>query len=174
MPDQPSWIKRVPQILEQLKAPPAHPFLDRAAIEALFGLKRRQAIELLHRFGGYQVGKTFLVPREAVAAFLGHPERWSAAAAERGRFERVLGALGDARQQLAFRRILIPARKETFRLECSGLPAGIALEPRKLTVEFETPAELLQKLFALAQALGNDYESFERSWLAAQSTGSEL
>ena len=37
-----------------------------AAINArAFGVRRRQAIYLLGRFGGYQVGRTFVVPREA-------------------------------------------------------------------------------------------------------------
>jgi hypothetical protein len=37
--------------------------VDRAVIEQIFGLKRRQAIELLHQFGGYQAGRTFLLDR---------------------------------------------------------------------------------------------------------------
>jgi hypothetical protein len=162
VPDQPSWIERVPEILATLESSGALPFLDRPAVEVLFGLRRRQAIELLHRVGGYQVGKTFLAPREAVVHFLRDPQRWSASAAERGRFERVRSVLGAARQELDRRRIAIPARAEILRLELSGLPAGIRLEPGKLTVDFGTPAELLEKLFALAQAVGNDYETFER------------
>jgi hypothetical protein len=171
MPDQPSWIDRVPEILETLESPGAPPFLDRPTVEMLFGLRRRQAIALLRRFGGYQVGKTFLAPRPAVAGFLRDPDRWRAAAHERGRFEGVRRALGEARQELALRRIAIPARAETFGLEFSGLPAGIGFEPGQLTVAFANPAELLEKLFALAQALGNDYDTFERSWMASQPVG---
>ena len=51
----------LPRIIEQFRQLPV---LDRAAIEKLFGLKHRQAIQLLHRFGGYQVGRTFLVDRQ--------------------------------------------------------------------------------------------------------------
>jgi hypothetical protein len=171
VPDQPSWIGRVAKILEILASPGAPPFLDRPAVEMLFGLRRRQAIQLLRRFGGYQVGKTFLAPQEAVVQFLRDPKRWSAADDERRRFERVRSALGDAREELGLRRISVPARPETLRLELSGLPAGIEFQPGKLTVVFESPAQLLERLFALAQALGNDYDSFERSWTAAQSTG---
>jgi len=171
MPDQPSWIDRVPEILKTLESGGSPPFLDRPAVEALFGVRRRQAIELLRRFGGYQVGKTFLAPREAVAGFLRHPQRWAAAAEERGRFERVRDALGEARQELDQRRIAIPTCEAMFRVELGGLPAGIVLEAGKLTVAFATPAELLEKLFALSQALGNDYDTFERSWSAANSRG---
>lgn len=170
MPDQPSWIQRVPEILAKLSAFET-PFLDRPAIEALFGLRRRQAIHLLGRLGGYQVGKTYLVPREAVGEFLKDPDRWSASAGERGRFERVQRALGEARQESALRQIAIPAQTETLRIEFSGLPPGIRFEPGSLVVAFESPAELLSKLFALAQALGNDYDTFERSWIVAQQGG---
>jgi hypothetical protein len=164
MPDQPSWIERVPEILKKLNSYDL-PFLDRPAVEVLFGLRRRQAIQLLRRLGGYQVGKTFLVPREAAIRFL--RERRSAAADEKGRFERVASALGQARQELQQHRISIPASTETCRLDFSGLPAGIRLETGQLTIQFATPVDLLQKLFALSQALTNDYHTFEQSWIDA-------
>ena len=53
----------LPRIIEELRRLPV-PVLDRAVIEKLFGLKRRQAIQLLHRFGGYQAGRIFLVDRQ--------------------------------------------------------------------------------------------------------------
>jgi hypothetical protein len=171
MPDKPAWIEYVPEILETLEAPGAPPFLDRPAIELFFGVRRRQAIYLLRRFGGYKVGKAFLVPREAVIRFLRDPERWSAAVNEKGRFERVAVALGEARGELQQRRIPIPAKKETFEMEFAGLPPGIRLEPNQLIIEFQAPGELLEKLFALAQAFANDYQTFEQSWVAASQTG---
>ena len=167
MPDQPTWIESVPEILETLEAPGTPPFLDRPTIEVLFGVRRRQAIQLLGRFGGYKVGRAFLVPREAVVGFLREPQRWRAAAEEKGRFERVANALGEARSELQQRRIPIPAQTETRQMEFAGLPPGIRLEPAQLTIQFQTPVELLEKLFALSQALTNDYETFERSWIAA-------
>jgi hypothetical protein len=170
MPDQPSWIHKVPQILAKVTSLDA-PLLDRPAIESLFGLRRRQAIALLHRLGGYQVGKTFLVSRDSLLEFLRDPGRQSASAGERGRFERVRVALGEARQESALRQIAIPAQPETLQMELAGLPAGIRLEPGQLTVAYATPADLFQKLFVLSQALGNDFDAFERSWLAAQPAG---
>jgi hypothetical protein len=44
----------------------------------------------------------------------------------------------------------------------ASLPAGVRLEPGRLTVEFEQPQEALEKLLALAMALSNDFEEFER------------
>jgi hypothetical protein len=167
MPDQPSWIEHVPKILEVLECPGAPPFLDRPSVERLFGVRRRQAIQLLGRLGGYQVGKTFLVPREAVVDFLRAPKRRLASDLEKGRFERVANTLGQARQDLHQRRVPIAIPAETLRLEISGLPEGIHLETGQLTVCFDKPIDLLQKLFALSQALANDFETFERSCLSA-------
>ena len=51
MPAKPLWLLHVPEIVSQLESFNV-PVLDRAMIERLFGLGRRRAIELLHRFGG--------------------------------------------------------------------------------------------------------------------------
>jgi len=163
MPDQPSWIEHIPKILHTLESPGAPPFLDRPAVESLFGIRRRQAILLLRRFGGYQVGKTLLVPREAVVGFLRDPRRKTAADVEKGRFERVSNALGAAQRGLHQRRIAIPVSPQASSPEIAGLPEGIRLEPGCLTVHFEKPLELLQKLFSLSQTLAHDFETFERS-----------
>ncbi len=166
MPDQPSWIQAVPAILGALEQPAAPVFLDRAAVESLFGLRRRQAIHLLGRMGGYQAGKAFLVPREAVIRFLRNPRRLTAADHERGRFERVRAALGRSREDFGQRRISIPAPppQHGAGLALANLPDGVRLEARRLTVEFATPVELIQKLFALSHALTTDYETFEQSF----------
>lgn len=55
MPAKPRWWLRIPEILPAIENLDA-PWLDRAAIEQVFGLRRRRAIELLHVFGGFQVG----------------------------------------------------------------------------------------------------------------------
>ena len=41
------------------------------------------------------------------------------------------------------------------------LPAGVRLSPGELRIQSESAEELLTKLFALAQAIANDYEAFE-------------
>ena len=57
MPAKPAWLLKIPEIVTMLESFGV-PVVDRAIIERLFGLRRRQAIELLHRLGGYQTGKT--------------------------------------------------------------------------------------------------------------------
>jgi hypothetical protein len=52
-------VLRVNDILTDLSRPEltSLPFLSRAAIEKLFGLKRRQAIQIMHAVGGFQIRK---------------------------------------------------------------------------------------------------------------------
>jgi hypothetical protein len=166
MPDQPGWIDKVNKITEKVEASAA-PVFDRAAIEELFGVRRRQAIVLMHRMGGYQAGKTFLVDRKALLRFLRDPLREVCAEVETRRFSSVLETLGRAKEELHLRRVPVPATARVFKVEFSGLPEGIDFEPGELRIRFEHPHELLEKLFALSQALANDYETFERAWAKA-------
>jgi hypothetical protein len=167
MPDQPSWIDRLPDITRSLEAPDAPPFLDRPSIERLFGLRRRQSIALMHRLGGYQVGKTFLVDRQTLVEFLADPLRRHGADVEARRFRTVGERLARAREERHFRRISIPATPPVFQINLDSLPAGIDIGHRELTVHFDHPRDLLEKLFALSQALANQYESFEAAWESA-------
>ena len=69
MPTKSEWLLRLPEIraeLEDLEVP----VVDRAGIERIFGLKRRRAIGLMHQFGGYQTGRTFLVERQGLLRIL--------------------------------------------------------------------------------------------------------
>jgi hypothetical protein len=60
---KPCWWNRIPEICAALSASEC-PVIDRSAVETLFGLRRRQAINVLIRFGAYQLGRTFLIDRE--------------------------------------------------------------------------------------------------------------
>ena len=47
------------------------------------------------------------------------------------------------------------------RVHLSGLPAGVSVEPGRIEVRFSGAKDAVGRLFALAQALTNDYERFE-------------
>jgi len=49
---------------------------------------------------------------------------------------------------------MAPARIVNQQFE--NLPAGLRLEPGRITVEFDHPQQALEKLLALAMAIGND------------------
>jgi hypothetical protein len=161
MPAQPLWLERLPEISAQVAAADAPLWWDRAAIEKLFGLQRRRAISLLQQMGAASVGKNLAIERSALRRFLEQPRRQDAYQEEQARTARVATRLQQLRHEQHARQVSIPLPAAAERLAFAGLPAGIDLQRRQLTIAFDTPAELLERLVALAQALMNDYETFE-------------
>ena len=56
-------------------------------------------------------------------------------------------------------RVAVPREAREARL--SGLPDGVSVEPGRIEVRFSGAQDAVGRLFALAQALTNDYEQFE-------------
>lgn len=132
------------------------PVVDRAGLETLLHVSRRAAIRLMHRFGGYQAGRTFLIAREDLARQLeairdGDNYQW-----ESRRRERLDRALQ--------KRIVIQVTSGVKDRTLLNLPSGVELERRKLEIRFESTEELLRRLFEFSQAISGDYESF-CSWI---------
>ena len=75
MPRSPQWFHQLASALAQLQTFPA-PVVDRASLEKLLKVSRRSAIRLLHAFGGYQAGRTFLIRREDLIAALERVQSW--------------------------------------------------------------------------------------------------
>lgn len=161
MPNHPTWLERVPDMLGKLRSEKTPPILDRQAIEVLFGLRRRQAITLLHRFAGYKVGRTFVVPREAVIEFLQRVLTSGTIEEAAAKKTSVIEFLGQARHALQLPSIPLPPATKMSGVTLDGLPPGIRLLPGELTIQFHGATDLLQKLFSLSQALANDFETLE-------------
>ena len=163
MPNKPSWLLRVNEILEDLGGAEmaAHPFLTRGAVEKLFGLKRRQAIELMHSVGGYQIGKTLVVGRPGLAAWLRRASVGEQVWWEQARHTRVEQALEAVRQEREARkqRTIVPLT--TLELKLEGIPSTVTLRPGELRIQFSGADDLFRQLFELAQAMKNDYERFK-------------
>jgi hypothetical protein len=160
MPPNPQWLLRLPQIVEELAALD-RPVLDRATIERVFRLKRRRAIELMHRFQGYQAGRTFLLDRLQLLGQLQRLLESPEFLGEVHRKERLTEALEKIRKQRRAARVELPVAADVLKRKMRDLPPGINLRPGLLEVDFQTPEELLAKLFELAQAISNDYEAFQ-------------
>src|SRR5579883_124371 len=159
MPAKPSWLLRVPEILAELE-PLAVPFLDRPTVERLFRVRRR-ANQLMARFGGFQIGRTFLVDRQQLAGWLRAVASGREFELEERRRSRVLESLEAARKIQAARRVRIAAAAEVRDLEMARLPGGIHLQPGELRIEFAGAEDLLRRLLELSQAIMNDYARFQ-------------
>jgi hypothetical protein len=75
MPIKKTWLLRLPEIRAELTAMEV-PVVDRAVFERVFGVRRRRAIQLLHHFGGFQAGRTFLVDRLTSSGVTLKPASW--------------------------------------------------------------------------------------------------
>ena len=166
MPPQPLWLLHVPRIIEQLRRLEV-PVLDRAVIEKLFGLKRRQAIQLLHRFGGYQAGRTFLVDRQELVEQLEAIRDGETFRYEQRR--RLVAELESVRKYLQAAAVKIPLRPQA-RYQIATLPPDVDLQPGRLRVEFDGVEALLAKLFELAHSAANDFERFRNAVESAQNS----
>jgi len=125
-----------------------------------FGLRRRRAIELLHRFGGYQAGRTFLVERRVL---IDHLQRLAAGEEfriEHRRKERLSQVVDQFRRYQAGARIKIPAPPNGFSLKVAGLSVGVVLQPGHLHIEFSDTEDLLTKLYELSQTASHDFDRF--------------
>jgi hypothetical protein len=169
MPATPAWHGRIPAIrdtLDQLEAP----LLDRAAIETLFGLGRRQAIRLLATVGGHQAGKTFLVTREALLEYLDALAVRRPVATEIARRSRVRDALLALEAEA---RASVPSTQQEKALAMpvaappqrgrESWPEGVSLGgPGELLIRFTNAEELLGRIFALTEDAATDFEGFMR------------
>jgi hypothetical protein len=158
---QVSWLRRIPSMLETLKKTTT-PFLDRAAVQSLFRLQRRQAGYLMKKLGPaeYLVGKAFLVRRHNVITFLEARRKEKPYKAEALRQRNLREALDEARREQKARSVRFKIAPEAPRT-MAGLPDQVRLAPGELRVTFATTEELLQLLYDLSRAIAHDFPTFQ-------------
>ena len=126
MPAKPAWLLHLSEIIEQLEVFDV-PVVDRAIVERVFGLRRRRAIELLHRFGGYQAGRTFLIDRRLLIGHLRCLIEGEDFEREKCRKERLAGTIDQLQRYRAAAQVKIPAAREDDR-RMASLSSGIVLK----------------------------------------------
>jgi hypothetical protein len=163
MPRLPLWYCRVPEILRQLKTSGMPPVLDRPAIEALFAVRRRQAIRLLGAANGYQIGKTFIVDRQALIDYLESLEKSGAAPEARARKRRVALAIHEVANYAEAQRVQVRIRPDALQRRPDDLRTPIDLvAPGKLQISFQGAEDLLAQIVELAAAAANDFTTFRK------------
>jgi hypothetical protein len=156
MPAKPQWILQIPGILEQLRA--LHvPVVDRAVCERIFGVRRRQAVKLMHQFGGYRSGNAVLVDRADLVIQLEAIEAGSEVKHERRRKARLAEKIEDLHRYRAAAAVRIPV----LHVAAGDLPEGVTFTGGRMSVEFSGVEDLLSKLYALAQRAALEFESFK-------------
>jgi hypothetical protein len=137
--------------------------IDRAAIEMLFRVRRRRAIELLGCFGGYKSGKTFFIDRSRLIERLEQIAAGAPFIAERARRERLSAELERVQRLAPARKVRIHTAPDVRERVMRDLPAGIHLKPGELRIEFFGAEDLLRHLFELSQAMANGFGRFQEA-----------
>jgi hypothetical protein len=160
MPDKPTWSGQLEEIAEQLRRLPDR-WIDRATLEETLRVGRRRAQQILAPCIERQIGPNGLADRETVIAHLRRLTAGDTASYEHQRRRRLAERLEALhRERLAAVMIEAPATITTQ--EMQNLPEGVAVGPGEISVRFRTTQEALEKLLALAMAIGNDPLLFER------------
>ena len=156
MPATPRWLLAIHDAIRQLDALDRE-VLTRGDVEQLFGVSRARSATLMQTFGAALTGNQRTLPRTQLLRQLRQHRARAAFRGEATRRDRVVTAIRQAR--LTGIRVAVPS--EALEARLSGLPAGVSVEPGRIEVRFSGAQEAVARLYALAQALTNDYERFE-------------
>ena len=104
-----------------------------------------------------------MADREELIAHLKRLAAGEEAHYEKRRRQRLAKVLDGLRKSaMAQPKVLVEAPMTMLNQEFAHLPAGVSVSPGAISITFSSPNEALQRLLALAMAIGNDFTQFER------------
>lgn len=162
MPDKPIWYGRLDEVIGELRALP-WPWVDREALQSLLQVGPRRAQQIMRPCVTRQIGANGVAERNELIAHLKRLAAGDEAKYERRRRQRLAQSLEELRQAaLTHPKVLVEAPTSLLSQRFVNLPAGVSVAPGSIRISFSSPAEALQRLLALAIAIGNDFSDFER------------
>ena len=162
MPHQPYWLVRLPIIIQVLTQSD-DPVLDRRAVEDLFRVGKRQALNLIHRFGGgFHCGGALQLDREGLLAQLQQLVSGNEFSVAMNRRRNLVETLRQLRQQQIKEKYLNGAVEPPQWSMLPDLPEGVDLQVGTITVQFSSSQECFERLGALLVVMDNDYDRFFR------------
>lgn len=162
MPDKPTWYGRLDEVIAELDSLP-WPWVDRETLQSLLQVGPRRAQQILRPCVTRQVGANGVAGREELIAHLKRLAAGDEAHYERRRRQRLALVLNGLRQAaLAQPKVLVEAPTTVLNQKLGDLPDGVSISPGAISITFSSPNEALQRLLALAMAIGNDFNEFER------------
>jgi hypothetical protein len=140
------------------------PWIDRETLQVLLKVGRRRAQQILQPCVTRQIGSSGVAAREDLMAHLQRLASGENAHYERRRRQRLAQAMDDLRRAaLAEPKLLLEAPTSIVSQQLANLPVGVTISPGNISIAFSSPAEALERLLALAMAIGNDFTEFERT-----------
>jgi hypothetical protein len=168
VPAKPVWYSKINDVIRELESL-SRPFVDRATVEFLLGVGRRRAQQIMAPCIRDRVGSNGLADRDAFIAHLrrlGEGDDGYYEGRRRRKLAEVLARLRNERLERP--QLLVEAPVEVLTQELENLPAGLHLEPGRITVTFDQAQQALEKLLALAMAISNDFDRFDKVVRAAR------
>jgi hypothetical protein len=160
MPDKPTWCGLLADITRHLRELP-DPWVDRQTIQSLLGIGTRRAQQILAPCVQRQIGANGVADREVLLAHLNRLATGEASHYEHQRRRRLAEQIAALRRERSTA-VLVEAPTAVVNQQIEHLPAGVSITPGRITVSFGSTREALEKLLALAMAVGNDPLLFER------------
>jgi len=163
MPAKPVWYGKLDSAIAELEALP-RPTVDSATLEFVLGIGRRRAQQILAPAIRERIGANGLADRADLIARLRRLAEQGEGYYEKRRRQRFATALDRLRQERLNRpQVLVEAPAAITGQRLEKLPPGVRLEAGRITIEFDQPRQALEKLLALAMAIGNDFGAFEEA-----------
>jgi hypothetical protein len=163
VPAKPAWYSNLAHIIEELRSSP-RPFVDRATVEFLLGVGRRRAQQILAPCITDHVGTNGLADRDRLITRLRQLAEGNQGYYELRRRRQLAKAIVQLRKErIEQPQLLVEAPVQVVNQEFENLPAGVRLEPGRITITFDQPRQALEKLLALAMAISNYFDRFERT-----------
>jgi hypothetical protein len=156
LPAHPRWLLAIPDAIAQLETLDRE-WLTRRDLEQLFGISKPRAAVLMRTFGAERLGNVRMLARTQLLRHLRARRKSAAFSGEVDRRERLITALRRARVS----GIRVPVAASVLSLKLAGLPEGVTVERGRIEVRFDGARDAVGRLFALAQALVNDFDRFE-------------
>ena len=157
MPPKPRWLLAIPDAISQLEKLD-RTLLTRRDIERLFGVSTARAATLMQTFGAEMTGCQRTLPRTKLLRQLRKHRARSAFRGEVERRDRLVAELRKAR--VTGIRVTLPVESCPRDCRVRRTDAKLAL-PEGVSVSRGPAKEAVERLYALAYALVNDYERFE-------------
>lgn len=146
------WYGRLRTILGELEVG-ASPWVDSEEVACLLGVSRRRAQQILAPCVQKRLGLNGLAGRREVVERLRQVAEGDEAGWERIRRAKVAREIGRLADEP---HVFVEAPAAVRRQRLDDLPDGVVVERGRIEVRFRSVEEALEKLLALAMAIGND------------------
>jgi hypothetical protein len=141
--------------------------VDRDTLQDLLQIRRRRAQQILSPLASQRRGRGAVVERTALIRHLETLASGETAYYEQKRRERLWERVEQERRRWletppAFVHPEPALLRSVYKDDFDGLPSGVDLTPGRIQITFEHPNEALEKLLALALAIGQNQPAFEQ------------